>query len=86
MGVKVAKFGGSSVADAIQIKKIKDIVERDDGRKLIVVSAPGKRFEQDSKITDLLYSCIMYRDHNLPFDQLFQISAEIGRASCRERV
>lgn len=68
MGVKVAKFGGSSVADAIQIKKIKDIVERDDGRKLIVVSAPGKRFEQDSKITDLLYSCIMHRDHNLPFD------------------
>ena len=73
MGVKVAKFGGSSVADAIQIKKIKDIVERDDGRKLIVVSAPGKRFEQDSKITDLLYSCIMHRDHNLPFDQLFQV-------------
>ena len=73
MGVKVAKFGGSSVADAIQIKKIKDIVERDDNRKLIVVSAPGKRFEQDSKITDLLYSCIMHRDHNLPFDQLFQV-------------
>ena len=73
MGIKVAKFGGSSVADAIQIKKIKDIVDKDKGRKLIVVSAPGKRFEQDSKITDLLYSCIMHRDHNLSFDQLFQV-------------
>lgn len=73
MGIKVAKFGGSSVADAIQIKKIKDIVDSDPERRYIVVSAPGKRFETDSKVTDLLYSCVMHRDHNLPIDQLFQV-------------
>lgn len=73
MGIKVAKFGGSSVADAIQIKKIKDIVEADPERRYIVVSAPGKRFDTDSKVTDLLYSCVMHREHNLPIDQLFQV-------------
>lgn len=73
MGVKVAKFGGSSVADAIQIKKIKDIIAADSQRCYIVVSAPGKRFKDDSKITDLLYSCMMHREHNLPFEQLFQV-------------
>ena len=57
MGLKVAKFGGSSVADAIQINKIKNIVEGDDAIKYVVVSAPGKRFKDDSKVTDLLYLC-----------------------------
>ena len=55
MGVKVAKFGGSSVADALQIEKIKNIVEKDGDIKYVVVSAPGKRFSEDSKVTDLLY-------------------------------
>lgn len=73
MGIKVAKFGGSSVADAIQINKIKNIVDNDNERRYIVVSAPGKRFENDSKITDLLYSCMMHKEHNLPFDHLFQV-------------
>lgn len=73
MGIKVAKFGGSSVADAIQIKKLKEIVEADKDRCYIVVSAPGKRFDSDSKVTDLLYSCVMHREHNLPIDQLFQV-------------
>lgn len=72
MGIKVAKFGGSSVADAIQIRKLKEIVEADSDRKVVVVSAPGKRFEKDSKITDLLYSCMTHREHNLPYEQLFQ--------------
>ena len=44
MGVKVAKFGGSSVADAIQIRKLRDIVKADDSIHYVVVSAPGKRF------------------------------------------
>ncbi len=54
MGIKVAKFGGSSVSDAIQLAKVKKIVESDSDRKYVVVSAPGKRFNEDNKITDLL--------------------------------
>lgn len=73
MGVKVTKFGGSSVADVIQINKLKDIIESDVERKYVVVSAPGKRFAQDSKITDLLYSCMMHKEHNIPYEQLFQV-------------
>ena len=73
MGIKVTKFGGSSVADVIQINKIKDIIESDPDRKYVVVSAPGKRFPQDSKITDLLYSCMMQKEHNIPYEQLFQV-------------
>lgn len=73
MGIKVAKFGGSSVADAIQIKKTKDIIDADSDRRYIVVSAPGKRFEEDTKITDLLYLCKTHIEHNLPYEQLFQV-------------
>lgn len=57
MGIKVAKFGGSSVADAIQIRKLSDIVKSDDAIRYVVVSAPGKRYADDSKVTDLLYLC-----------------------------
>lgn len=52
--LKVAKFGGTSVATAAQLRKVKKIVEEDSARKFIVVSAPGKRTPQDVKITDLL--------------------------------
>ena len=76
MGVKVAKFGGSSVADGIQLTKMKNIIEADPDRKYIVVSAPGKRFDGDSKVTDLLYLCKTHIDHNLPHDQLFQVIAD----------
>ena len=53
----VSKFGGSSVADADQIRKVKAILESDDRRRIAVVSAPGKRNKEDQKITDLLYKC-----------------------------
>lgn len=53
----VAKFGGSSLADAAQFCKVKDIVASDFRRQIVVPSAPGKRFAQDEKITDLLYRC-----------------------------
>ena len=76
MGIKVAKFGGSSVADGIQLTKTKQIIEADPERKYIVVSAPGKRFDGDSKITDLLYLCKTHAEHNLPYDQLFQVIAD----------
>lgn len=73
MGIKVAKFGGSSVADVIQFKKVKSIVEADPTRSVLVVSAPGKRYETDTKLTDLLYLCQTHVEHNLPWDQLFQV-------------
>ena len=52
--MKIAKFGGSSLADAFQIKKVCDIVLADPDRRIIVVSAPGKRSKEDIKVTDLL--------------------------------
>lgn len=73
MGIKVAKFGGSSVADGIQLTKTKQIIESDPERRYIVVSAPGKRFDGDNKITDLLYLCKTHMEHNLPYDQVFQV-------------
>lgn len=54
MNMKVCKFGGTSVATADQIRKVVDIVTSDSDRKIVVVSAPGKRFSDDIKVTDLL--------------------------------
>ncbi len=55
--MKVAKFGGTSLASAEQIKKVCDIVTADSERRLVVVSAPGKRTKDDIKVTDLLINC-----------------------------
>lgn len=55
--IKVVKFGGSSLADANQFKKVAGIVKADPDRRFVVASAPGKRFSEDTKITDMLYSC-----------------------------
>lgn len=55
MGIKVVKFGGSSLADAGQITKVCKIIRADEERRYVVPSAPGKRFDSDEKITDLLY-------------------------------
>ena len=55
--IKVVKFGGSSLADANQFKKVLKIINSDKSRKFVVVSAPGKRFPEDIKITDMLYNC-----------------------------
>ncbi|MBM7649305.1 aspartate kinase [Bacillus ectoiniformans] len=52
--MKVCKFGGTSVASAEQIKKVASIIQADPKRKIVVVSAPGKRFDEDIKVTDLL--------------------------------
>ena len=54
---KVVKFGGSSLASAEQFKKVGEIIHADQDRKYIVPSAPGKRFADDTKVTDLLYAC-----------------------------
>ncbi|RWZ60129.1 aspartate kinase [Halobacillus fulvus] len=84
--MKVVKFGGSSVADAGQIKKVTDIINSDDGRRVIVVSAPGKRFSDDVKVTDLLIqlgeSIQLGVSHKEAYDQIIDrfrsIIAELG--------
>ncbi len=54
---KVVKFGGSSLANAEQFKKVESIIRADSARQYVVPSAPGKRFPKDSKVTDMLYAC-----------------------------
>ena len=54
---KVVKFGGSSLADAGQFRKVKEIITSDPARRYVVPSAPGKRFSNDTKVTDMLYTC-----------------------------
>ncbi len=54
---KVVKFGGSSLASAEQFKKVGDIIHADEARRYVVPSAPGKRFNEDTKVTDMLYGC-----------------------------
>jgi len=63
----VCKFGGSSVADAVQFRKIKSILEGNPERKIVVVSAPGKRNSKESKLTDLLYSAYDLAKKRLDF-------------------
>ena len=53
----VVKFGGSSLASAEQFKKVGKIIKKDEARKYVIPSAPGKRTPDDTKVTDLLYSC-----------------------------
>lgn len=57
MANKVVKFGGSSLADAEQFRKVAAIIKSDDKRRYVVPSAPGKRFSEDIKVTDMLYKC-----------------------------
>ena len=54
---KVVKFGGSSLANAKQFKKVADIIKADKSRRYVVPSAPGKRNDKDEKVTDMLYAC-----------------------------
>ncbi len=63
MGIKVAKFGGSSLADAEHFRRVAAIVKADPDRRFVVASAPGKRHKEDVKVTDMLYRCFeMVRD------------------------
>lgn len=71
--IVVTKFGGSSLADANQFKKVKDIVLSDSKRKYVVVSAPGKRTTKDYKITDLLYLCHDHVQKGIKFEEVFDI-------------
>ncbi len=73
MKFKVAKFGGSSLADADQFGKVRSIIMADESRRYVIPSAPGKRYAEDSKITDLLYLCHAHVQHSVPFEEVFQI-------------
>ena len=71
--LKVTKFGGSSMADAGQYRKIKDIIAADRGRRVVVVSAAGKRCKDDHKITDLLYLCHAHTQYGVDCDRIFEM-------------
>lgn len=71
--LKVAKFGGTSLADAKQFKKVHDIVCNDEERRYVVVSAPGKRFKDDNKITDLLYLTYAHIKYSVPYGSILKV-------------
>ena len=69
----VTKFGGSSMADAGQYRKIRDIVLSNPDRKAVVVSAAGKRFKNDHKLTDLLYLCHAHTQYGVDCTGIFDM-------------
>lgn len=73
MGNKVVKFGGSSLADANQIKKAAAIIKAEECRRYVVPSAPGKRFSEDIKVTDMLYKCCELAGSGVDFSEEFQL-------------
>lgn len=81
--MKVCKFGGSSLANAEQVAKIVDIVLADSERRVVVVSAPGKRHPQDTKVTDLLIACaelaLVGEDYEEVLSEIVERYAEVQR-------
>ena len=73
--MKVVKFGGSSMADAGQYRKVRDILMADPERKVVVVSAAGKRFSGDHKLTDLLYLCYAHIQYGVDCSTVFDAIA-----------
>ena len=67
--VKVVKFGGSSLASAEQFKKVGNIIRAEESRRFVVPSAPGKRFSDDTKVTDMLYKCYAEAESGKNFDK-----------------
>ena len=65
---KVVKFGGSSLANAEQFQKVGDIIRSEESRRFVVPSAPGKRFDGDTKVTDMLYACYHTASQGKNFD------------------
>ncbi len=72
----VAKFGGSSLADAEHFRAVKEIVEADPSRRYVVPSAPGKRASDDHKVTDLLLMCHQLAEHNIDPGEVFALVSE----------
>jgi len=71
--LKVTKFGGSSMADAGQYRKVRDIVLADKARRVVVVSAAGKRNSKDHKLTDLLYLCFAHIQYGVDCTPIFDM-------------
>ncbi|MDD6021366.1 MAG: aspartate kinase [Oscillospiraceae bacterium] len=86
MQTKVLKFGGSSLADAKQFRRVAEIVRTEPSRRYVVASAPGKRFSEDTKVTDMLYDCYHLAAEKKSIDGAFakieerynQIISELG--------
>ena len=74
--IKVLKFGGSSLADAEQFKKVAAIIKAEPERRYVVASAPGKRYSEDIKVTDMLYDCYKLVKANQPIDDAFALIEE----------
>lgn len=74
--IKVVKFGGSSLANANQFKKVKKVIEADDARRFVVVSAAGREHSQDNKITDLLYLCHAHLKYSVSCENIFTMIEE----------
>lgn len=68
----VAKFGGSSLANGKQFCKVRDILALDDRRVFVIPSAPGRRFNNDKKVTDMLLSCYALNEAGKPIDDTFE--------------
>ena len=73
--MKVVKFGGSSMADAGQYRKVRDILLADPERRVVIVSAAGKRNKNDHKITDLLYLCHAHTQYGVDCSGIFEMIA-----------
>ena len=71
--LKVTKFGGTSMADAGQYRKVREIIQSDSSRRVVVVSAAGKRDRNDHKITDLLYLCHAHTLYGVECDRIFEM-------------
>ncbi len=72
MSLIITKFGGSSLADANQFRKVKAIIQANPDRRYVVPSAPGKRFPEDIKVTDMLYQCYALAEEGENFDDMFE--------------
>lgn len=91
--VKVVKFGGSSLASSEQFKKVANIIHSDETRRYVVPSAPGKRFSEDIKVTDMLYECYSLaakgKDYKNSLDHIkkryYEIINELGLDLSLER-
>ena len=73
---KIVKFGGSSLANAEQFQKVGEIIRSDESRRYVVPSAPGKRFDGDTKVTDLLYKCYNTAVEGEDFIPILQVYKE----------
>lgn len=72
----VTKFGGSSLADSIHFKKVRNIIESNSYRKYVIPSAPGKRSSKDFKVTDLLYLCHAHVNSSIYLDDVFKLISD----------